>query len=84
MQPSTGNVVFNLGFLDEHNGALHPKKGWGRKAIRLVEVHPDAPEEILWDVLLNSDFDVVPEGWKSYRSERVPSLYPDGWLRSGD
>ena len=50
----------------------------------MVEVHPDAPDEILWDVLLNSDFDVVPEGWKSYRSERVPSLYPDGWLRSSD
>ena len=81
VQPNTGNVLFNLGFLDEHGGQLHPTKGWGRKAIRVVEVHPDAPGEVLWDVLLNSDFEEVPEGWKSYRSERVRSLYPSGWLQ---
>jgi arylsulfate sulfotransferase len=81
VQAQTGNVLMNFGFLDGERGELNAAFGWGRKSIRLLEIHPDRPDEVLWDVRLSSSIKVEEEGWKSYRAERISSLYADGVLR---
>lgn len=82
VQPTTGNVLMSLGFLDGEGGALNEDLGWGHKSIRVLEVHPERPDEVLWDVRLHAALKVEPDGWKSYRAERVASLYPEGTLQN--
>ncbi len=85
VQPETGTVLLHLGFLDaDETGTLHEELGWGRKAMRLIEVHPERPDEPVWDLRLRSDAAAEPEGWKGYRGERLPSLYPPGVLVDED
>jgi arylsulfate sulfotransferase len=80
VQPG-GTVLMHLGFLDADETGDHASLGWGRKALRLIEVHPDTPDAPVWDLRLRSDLAAESQGWKGYRGERLPSLYPPGVLR---
>ncbi len=77
VQPQTGNVLADYGFLDDEGGMLHADLGWGRKAVRLVEYTPAG--DVVLDVRLRSDLATESEGWNTYRAERI--LSP--WSASG-
>jgi hypothetical protein len=77
--PTTGNVLVDYGFGDgEGPGGeevLNEELGLGRKSVHLVEHDLQAPDDPPLAVRLSSDVEVLAEGWKMYRVERLPSLY---------
>ncbi len=80
-QPVTGNVLADYGFLDEENDVAHAQLGWGRKAVRLVEYAPDGA--VVLDIRLRSDLPEDPEGWITYRAERIGSPWPSAGVDAG-
>lgn len=66
-----GDVLGNFAGVIAMNGRYLADYGLGRHLIRLVEFVPETGE-LLWDVELSSDMDEVPDGWNSYRSQRLP------------
>lgn len=76
-QPITGNILADFGFLDGEGGIENADLGWGRKSVRLVEFAPDG--SVVLDIRLRSDIGAEPEGWRAYRSERLPAP----WATSG-
>lgn len=74
--PLTGHVLGDYGFIDGEGEDLNEALGRGRKAVHLVEYDLDAPDDPALALRLSSDVEALPEGWKMYRVERIPSLYP--------
>jgi arylsulfate sulfotransferase len=72
--PRTGHVlVTDGGRVTQPDGlpGFHPAQG--RKWARILEVTHETPAEVVFEVLLDD-----PRcGWTVYRSERLPSLYPE-------
>jgi arylsulfate sulfotransferase len=77
--PHTGHILATFGFLDGEALVPNADHGLGRKSVRLIEFDP-ATGSTLMDVRLFGWLDEEPEGFKTYRAERVPSLYPDDHL----
>jgi len=71
---ANGNVLATFGWVTQDNGVDNVDLGRGRRSSRLIEARPDG--EILLDLRLSSHYDNAPDGWKTYRAERVPELYP--------
>ena len=74
--PTTGNVLADFGMLTEEEGVRNQEQGFGRSSVRLIEFIPGDPGETVLDMRIRSDGATDPEGFKSYRSEWVPELYP--------
>ncbi len=74
--PTTGNVLADFGMLTAEEGVRNQAVGFGRSSVRLIEFVPGDPGETVLDVRIRSDGDTDPEGFKSYRAEWVPELYP--------
>ncbi len=73
--PETGNVLLDFGFLDAEDGLSNVRAGRGRRSIRLVEAHPDHPDQPVLDLSLWGNFADEPGGYRAYRAEHLPSLY---------
>ncbi|MFT4624578.1 MAG: arylsulfate sulfotransferase [Myxococcota bacterium] len=68
LQVVTGNVLRNYGILrDDPDGPSYA---------RVVEQHPDRPDEVLLDLRLSLPGDLAPSGVNLWRVEKIPSLYP--------
>ena len=74
-QPTTGNVLAIFASTTQEAGVGNPDNGWGKNAIRLIEVDPTTAEVAL-DLRFTSDFAVNEDGWWSPRAERFPGFYP--------
>lgn len=69
MQPLTGNLLADYGFVSAEGGVDNKDLGFATKSIRVVEYAPDG--EVLADLRLHGDAGDPLEGWKSYRAERL-------------
>jgi hypothetical protein len=69
VQPITGNVLADYGFVADENGVTNAENGWGRMSARLVEYAPDG--DVVADWRVRSDVHAEAEGWKVYRAERI-------------
>jgi len=73
--PETGNVLITFGGFCELNGVssdiIRPCRTWGR----VLEVAYDTTEKV-FDLRIDHP-DPADTGYVIYRSERLPSLYPD-------
>jgi len=68
-----GNVVGHFGYIVREGGVPNEDLGRGRATVRVVEW--DAAGDELWHLFVATD-QLVPQGWSSFRSERIDSLYP--------
>ena len=73
--PSTGNVLINFGGLRGLGGETSEAMGRGRLQSRLREVQRGSTDRIVFDVSIYSDLDDSGDGFRSYRSERIPSFH---------
>jgi hypothetical protein len=66
-------LITDGGRVVQPNGlpGVHPAQG--RKWARILEVTHTTPAEVVFEVLI----DDLSQGWTVYRSERLPSLYPE-------
>lgn len=78
--PVTGNVLGVYGSLKAEGAVSNPSAGRGDTSGRIVEFHPDDPDEVLLDLRVSSDRAVHARGWNLYRAQRLNSLYPPGML----
>ena len=67
--PKTGNVLVTDGF------RVDPGPPLSRYA-RLVEVTRTKPAQKVFEIILKDPKGFESVGWRVYRSERLPSLYP--------
>jgi hypothetical protein len=67
--PVTGNVLVTDGFRVNPGPPI-------RRFARLVEVTRTDPAEKVFEVVLRDPSGQPGVGWRVYRSERLPSLYP--------
>jgi len=72
-QPQTGNVLATFASTNKEAEVSNLDNGWGKNAIRLIEVEPATGRAVL-DVRFYSDPDVNPDGWWSPRTERIPAF----------
>jgi len=73
--PGTGDVLVSYGFLEDDGGESNQARGRGTKSVRLIQIHPDRPDEPVFDLGLYSLADQETEGWKSYRAEPIGLLW---------
>ena len=75
--PATGNVLITFGGITENELGEPVDSGGGAKvSVRILEVtHTDNPE-IVFDLSIIDESEIVANGWLTYRSERLPGLYP--------
>jgi len=75
--PATGNVLITFGGITENELGEPVDSGGGAKvSVRILEVtHTDNPE-IVFDLSIVDESEIVANGWITYRSERLPGLYP--------
>ena len=76
MQPTTGHVLGVYGLTTAEADLPHVDQGWGKHAARIVEVHPERPEDFVLDLRVRSDYLDRPIGWRVYRAERIPRMHP--------
>ena len=72
-----GHVLSVFTWLLETGGVAHEELGWGRKASRIIEVVPGEEDAVL-DLRLRSDDD-LPDGWWTYRVQRIPRIQDVAW-----
>ena len=73
---NTGNVLITFGGLCTLNGLPSDNLAQCRTSSRIIETTYDTRTRV-FDVTVE-DPDTTTIGYRVYRSERVPSLYPDG------
>lgn len=76
VQPQTGNVLAVYGFLRGDEDGLNADHGRGRRSTRIIESHPDAPDERFLDLRIWGPKAKAPLGWSVYRAERLPTFPP--------
>jgi hypothetical protein len=81
--PRTGNVLAVYGHVTEEAGVENGALGWGELTARIIEIDRDRPAVPPLDLRLFSDALEEPSGWKLYRAEHIPSLYPR-WVTTED
>ena len=75
--PETGNVLIAFGGIaKDADGNQTDKIGQAKISVRLIEVTHTTPAEKVFDLSIVDDSPEVANGWQTYRSERLPSLYP--------
>lgn len=76
-QPSTGNVLMTFGGTSYVGGVPSADLGLGQLHTRIVEATDDLVPERVFELMLHD-----PQGGRliTYRSERIPSLYPQVYL----
>jgi hypothetical protein len=75
LMPQTGNVlVTNGGLVDDKDGNPSDQILGGHHWSAIVEVTKTTPAEKVFEVVIK---DTPPDGWAVYRSQRLPSLYPN-------
>jgi hypothetical protein len=77
-----GNVLATFGLVVAKNGVLIQDQGQGFEASHLLEFDPDNANEVVMDLYMYTDNAVFPDGWQTYRAERITSPYPVGYLLS--
>jgi arylsulfate sulfotransferase len=71
---NTGNVLITHGSVSYVGGLPSESHGMGKSHIRVVEVNHNTPAEKVFEVAIyNSTYNSI---LASYRSERIPDLYP--------
>jgi len=73
--PGTGNVLITFGGLRGLGSETSEEMGRGRFQSRLREVQRGGPDRIVFDVSIYSNIDDSADGFRSYRSERIPSFH---------
>ncbi len=72
--PETGNIlVTNGGLVKDKDGNQSDQILGGHHWSTIVEVTHTTPAEKVFEVVID---DTPPDGWAVYRSQRLPSLYP--------
>jgi len=62
--------------LEDENGEPSDNAGGSKHSIRIIEVTHDKIAEKVFDLSIEDLTEPVENGWQTYRSERLPSLYP--------
>lgn len=73
---TTGNVLVHFGGTSFTDGVPNSDLGRGEISIRIVEVTHDSPAEKVFDLVIYNSEPTAQV--RSYRSERISSLYPPG------
>jgi arylsulfate sulfotransferase len=73
--PATGNVLINFAGLRGVGSESSEDMGRGTAQSRLREIERGSRDRIVFDVSIYSDIEESPDGFRSYRSERIPSLH---------
>ncbi|MBT4520128.1 MAG: hypothetical protein HOC23_08980 [Halieaceae bacterium] len=73
--PSTGNTLIAFGGTVYENGVSSADSGFGARHARIIEVTPDTPSQKVLDLRLYNTNQELTLG--TYRSQRIPALYPD-------
>jgi arylsulfate sulfotransferase len=73
--PSTGNVLINFGGLRGLGSETSEAMGRGTSQARLREIQRGNPDRVVFDVSIYSDLDDSPDGFRTYRTERIPSFH---------
>ena len=76
--PRTGNVLAVFGYLSAEGGVSNRERGWGDLSARILEIDRDRPEDPPLDLRVYAPRAAEPSGWRIYRAESVPTLYPPG------
>ena len=71
--PTTGNILITHAGLTEDVAGTPDDTSDDINWARLVEVTHTTPAEIVFDLVIREGPEV---GWRVYRAERLPSLYP--------
>jgi hypothetical protein len=75
--PKTGNAFITFGGIAHLEGVPTDAANTSTKlSARLIEVTRTAEPEVVWDLSIADDDESSTVGWRVYRSERLPSLYP--------
>jgi arylsulfate sulfotransferase len=75
--PETGHILATYGYVDGYDGVSHADVGLVSPSARLVEFAVGPTHELIWDLsIFGSRAQGSPDGWQSYRAERLPSLVP--------
>jgi len=73
----TGNVLITFGAIrTDENGMPTENVGNSKGAVRLIEVTHTSPAEKVFELSIVDPSPDIDFGWQTYRSERLPSLYP--------
>jgi hypothetical protein len=76
--PETDNVLITFAGICKVDGVFSDAVRSCSTSIRVIEVAREDNDRVVFDILIEEP-DPAHMGWRSYRSERLPSLYgPDG------
>lgn len=73
--PGTGNVLVNFGGLHGIGDETSEAMGRGSAQARLREIQRGSPDRVVFDVSIYSDIKDGADGFRVYRSERIPSFH---------
>jgi arylsulfate sulfotransferase len=75
--PKTGNVLITFGGITKDaEGNPTDLVARSKASVRIIEVTHTTPAEKVFDLKIADDTPDLENGWTTYRSERLPSLYP--------
>jgi len=77
-QPTTGNVVMTFGSVSYVNGATSASQGFGTTHTRIIEATDDLVPLPVFELILH---DSQGGNITVFRSERIPSLYPQQYVK---
>ncbi|HET7289335.1 MAG TPA: aryl-sulfate sulfotransferase [Thermodesulfobacteriota bacterium] len=77
MQPITGNVLITHGGVtNDAEGLPSDNIGLSKTSVHIIEVTHTTPGEKVFEISIVDPTPEIANGWTTYRSERLPSLYP--------
>jgi arylsulfate sulfotransferase len=75
--PTTGNVLITFGGITiDADGNPTDNPGQAKNSVRIIEVTHTTPAEKVFDLKIADDTLELENRWRTYRSERLQSLYP--------
>ena len=74
-QLENGSVLADFGLVVSEGGVVNKNLGLAFRSARLIEFDPAAPEVPALDLRISAPQGDPTDGWRTFRAERIPSIY---------